>query len=304
MRVIIAGGSGMIGRRLAAELLRDGHEVIALSRDPQRRRGNLPPGLKLERWDGRSAQGWGHLVEGAGAIFHLAGENIGERRWTERRKRAIIESRVLPGLAISEAVAQAKHKPGVVIQSSGVGYYGTHQDEIITEKSLPGEDFMSQICQKWEPPTAAVEQDGVRRVVARNGVVLSREGGALPRMLMPFYFLVGGRLGSGQQWISWIHIRDEVAGLRFLMDHPEAKGVYNLTSPYPVKNVDFERAIGRAMHRPALIPTPGFAIRLLFGEMAVTVLEGQRVVPERLDQAGFVFNFPRIDEAMRDLLAK
>ncbi len=304
MRVIITGGSGLIGRALAVNLLKDGHEVIVLSRDPQRQVGNLPPEVRLEQWDGRSAQGWGHLVEQAGAILNLAGENIGEQRWTDACKRAIVESRSQAGKAVSEAVFHARNKPGVVIQASAIGYYGSHSDEVITEKSPPAEDFMSQICQQWEPTTAPVEQAGVRRVVVRSGVVLSREGGAFPRMLMPFNFFVGGPLGSGQQWISWIHLRDEVAGLRFLMDNPQASGVYNLTSPYPLKNVDFERAIGRATRRPAIIPTPGFAIRLLFGEMAITVLEGQRVVPERLEKEGFVFNFPRIEEALRDLLAK
>ncbi len=265
---------------------------------------NLPSGVRLEQWDGRSAQGWGHLVEQEAAIVNLAGENIGERRWTEARKQAIIESRLRAGKAVSEAVAQARNKPGVVIQASAIGYYGSRTDEILTEKSPPADDFMSRICQQWEPATAPVEQAGVRRVVVRSGVVLSRQGGAFPRMIMPFNFFAGGPLGSGKQWISWIHVRDEVAGLRFLMDNPNASGVYNLTSPYPLKNVDFERAVGRVMHRPAIIPTPAFAIRLLFGEMAITVLEGQRVVPERLEKEGFVFNYPRIEEALRDLLSK
>jgi uncharacterized protein (TIGR01777 family) len=304
MRVIITGGSGLIGQALAADLLKDGHEVIALSRDPQRHSAHLPPGVRLEQWDGRSAQGWGHLVEDAGAIVNLAGENIGERRWTEARKQAIIESRLRAGKAVTEAVTQARSKPTVVVQASAIGYYGSHADEVITEKSPPADDFMSQICQQWEPTTAPVEQAGVRRVVVRSGVVLSRQGGAFPRMIMPFNFFAGGPLGSGQQWVSWIHLRDEVAGLRFLMGNPNAVGVYNLTSPYPLKNVDFERAIGRFMHRPAIIPTPAFAIRLLFGEMALTVLEGQRVAPERLEKEGFIFNFPRIDEALQDLLAE
>jgi uncharacterized protein len=304
MRVIITGGSGLIGKMLAADLLKDGQEVVVLSRDPERQRAQLPQGARLEQWDGRSARGWGHLVQEQTAIVNLAGENIGERRWTEDRKRSIIESRVRAGQAVSEAVAQARSKPAVVVQASAVGYYGSHADEVITEKSPPADDFMSQICQQWEPTTAPVEQAGVRWVVVRSGVVLSRLGGAFPRMVMPFNFFAGGPLGSGQQWISWIHLKDEVAGLRFLMGKPDAAGVYNLTSPYPVKNVDFERAIGRTMHRPAIIPTPAFAIRLLFGEMAITVLEGQRVVPERLEKEGFEFNFPRIEEALRDLLGK
>jgi uncharacterized protein (TIGR01777 family) len=304
MRVIITGGTGLIGRALAADLLKDGHEVIVLSRDPQGHRPNLPSGVRLEQWDGRSAQGWGHLVEQSGVIVNLAGENIGERRWTEARKRALIESRLQAGKAVSEAVAQARIKPGLLVQASAVGYYGSHMDEIITEMSPPADDFMSRICQQCEPATASVEQAGVRRVVVRSGVVLSRQGGAFPRMLMPFNFCVGGPLGSGQQWLSWIHLRDEVAGLRFLMDSPYASGVYNLSSPHPLKNLDFERAIGRVLHRPAFIPTPAFAIWLLFGEMAITVLGGQRVVPERLEKEAFVFNFPRIDEALMDLLAK
>jgi len=303
-RVIITGGSGLIGQALAADLLKDGYEVIVLSRNAQRRGANLPSGMRFEQWDGTSAQGWGHLVEQGAAIVNLAGENIGERRWTETRKQAIIESRLRAGKAVSEAVAQARNKPGVVIQASAIGYYGAHTDEILTEKSPPVDDFMSRICQQWEPATAPVEQAGVRRVVVRSGVVLSRQGGAFPRMIMPFNFFAGGPLGSGKQWISWIHVRDEVAGLRFLIDNPNASGVYNLTSPYPLKNVDFERAIGGVMRRPAIIPTPAFAIRLLFGEMAITVLEGQRVVPERLEKEGFLFNYPRIEEALRDLLSK
>ncbi len=303
-RVIITGGSGLIGQALAADLLKDGYEVIVLSRNAQRRGANLPSGMRFETWDGASAQGWGHLVEQGAAIVNLAGENIGERRWTETRKQAIIESRLRAGKAVSEAVALARNKPGVVIQASAIGYYGAHTDEILTEKSPPVDDFMRRICQQWEPATAPVEQAGVRRVVVRSGVVLSRQGGAFPRMIMPFNFFAGGPLGSGKQWISWIHVRDEVAGLRFLMDKPNASGVYNLTSPYPLKNVDFERAIGGVMRRPAIIPTPAFAIRLLFGEMAITVLEGQRVAPERLEKEGFVFHFPRIEEALRDLFSK
>lgn len=303
-RVIITGGSGLIGQALAADLLKDDFEVIVLSRNAQRQGANLPSGMRFEQWDGTSAQGWGHLVEQGAAIVNLAGENIGERRWTEARKQAIIESRLRAGKAVSEAVAKARNKPDVVIQASAIGYYGSRTDEILTEKSPPTDDFMSRICQQWEPATAPVEQAGVRRVVVRSGVVLSRQGGAFPRMIMPFNFFAGGPLGSGKQWISWIHVRDEVAGLRFLMDNPNASGVYNLSSPYPLKNVDFERAVGRVMRRPAIIPTPAFAIRLLFGEMAITVLEGQRVAPERLEKEGFVFNYPRIEEALRDLLSK
>ncbi len=304
MRVIITGGSGLIGRALAADLLKDGYEVIALSRDPQRYQVGMPAGLRLEAWDGQSAQGWGHLVEHAAAVVNLAGENIGAGRWTAQRKQEILESRLKAGQAVSQAVMQANHKPAVLVQASAVGYYGSQSDEIITEKSPAADDFLSRTCQLWESVTFPVEQAGVRRVVARSGVVLSRQGGAFPRMLLPFNFFAGGPLGDGRQWISWIHLRDEIAGLRFLIEYPQASGVYNLTSPNPLQNGDFERTIGRVLRRPAFLPTPAFAIRLLFGEMAQTVLEGQRVVPERLENAGFTFQYPHLEQAVRDLLTK
>jgi uncharacterized protein len=304
MRVIITGGSGLIGRALSIDLLKDGYEVIVLSREPKRYTDIVPSGVRLEGWDGQSARGWGGLVDQSTAIVNLAGENIGDGRWTAQRKQALLESRLKAGMAVSQAVTQARKKPELLLQASGVGFYGSHADEIITEKSPASDDFLSRTSQKWEASTETVEQAGVRRVIARNGVVLSCQGGAFPRMLLPFRFFLGGPLGSGQQWISWIHLQDEVAALRFLIDNPKAVGVYNLTSPNPLRNVDFERTIGQVMGRPVILTTPAVAIRLFFGEMAVTVLEGQRVVPERLKKDGFVFNYPHLEGAVRDLLTK
>ena len=304
MRVIITGGTGLIGRELATSLVNDGNEVILLSRNPSRKRTEARNGVRIEQWDGSTSQGWGHLVEGAGAIVNLAGENIGAGRWTKERKRAILESRVQAGQAVSEAVAKAKEKPAVVVQISGVGYYGIHKDELITEKSPSAEDYPSRICQAWEAATAPVEEEGVRRVVVRSGVILTTKGGALPRMLLPFKFFVGGRLGDGKQWLSWIHMRDEIAGLRYFIENSNVSGVFNLTSPYPIRNAELAGAIGHAMHRPSFFPVPAFVIRLLFGEMATTVLDGQRVLPERLEKAGFVFNYPRIDDALNQLLSQ
>jgi hypothetical protein len=304
MRVIITGGTGLIGQELAGSLVRDGHEVIALSRRPSQKQPISGSGVRIELWDGKTAQGWGHLAEGAGAIVNLAGENIGAGRWNQARKRAILESRIQAGEAVSEAVANAKVKPAVVVQISGVGYYGIHGDEMISESSSSANDYLSKVCQAWESATAPVEDDGVRRVIARSGVVLSTKGGALPRMLLPFKFFVGGRLGSGKQWISWIHMQDQVAGLRYFIENPNISGVYNLTSPYPIQNAELAKTIGRIMHRPSFFPVPAFAIRLIFGEMATTVLDGQRVLPERLEKAGFVFNYPRIGDALKQLLSR
>lgn len=304
MRIIITGGAGLIGMELADFWINKGHEVIALTRRPELIRSNSRPGLRFEKWDGRSAQGWGSLVEGADAIINLAGENIGAGRWSTKRKTAILQSRQNAGHAIVDAVKQARIKPGLVIQVSGVDYYGVHGDERITDEQKTGEGFLSEVCVGWEEATLGVEQLGVRRVVTRSAVVLTLKGGAFPRILMPFKFFAGGPLGSGKQWFSWVHMKDEVAAMDWFLNNQSASGVYNLCSPNPLRNRELARAIGQVMHRPAFIPVPAPVIRLLFGEMAVTVLGGQRAVPDRLLNEGFSFTFPEIEPALRDLLDK
>ncbi len=301
MRVIITGGTGLIGRALAASLASDGHEVVVLTRHPQHVSG-LPAGARAERWDGATLAGWGHLADGAGAIVNLAGENLGASRWSAERKRRILSSRVNAGQAVLAAVRSAERKPAVLIQSSAVGYYGPRGDEIITERSAPGTDFMAQVAVQWEASTEPVESLGVRRAIIRSGVVLSMAGGALPRLVQPFHFFVGGRLGSGKQWFSWMHIDDEVRAIRFLIDDAQASGPYNLTAPDPVTNATLARTVGHVLGRPALFPVPAFVLRLLFGEMATTVLDGQRVAPERLAGLDFAFRYPVLEPALRDLL--
>ena len=302
MRVLIPGGSGMLGRRLAANLTADGYEVILLSRAPKRV-GALPNGARVERWDGGTATGWSHLADGAAAIINLAGENIAGGRWTEERRSKIVQSRTRAGTAVVEAVKAATVKPNLVIQASGVGYYGPHGDEAVTERDGSGDDFGAQVCVQWEAATAPAEALGVRRVVIRTGVVLSPEALALRRLMLPYRFFVGGRLGSGRQWFSWIHIADYVAGVRFLMDRPDASGVFNLSAPGPLPNSDFGQALGQAMGRPSWIPMPAAAMRLLFGEMSSVLLDGQRVVPRRLLDLGFQFRFPTAGLALRDIMS-
>lgn len=303
MRIIITGGTGLVGTALAVDLLKDGHEVILMSRDPDRHAQKSPQEARVVKWDARSAEGWGHLAEGADAIINLAGANIGEGRWTVERKKIIVESRENAGKAVVQVVAGAKQKPGLVVQSSGVDFYGVHGEEKITENDHAGEGFLSQVTRTWEESTRPVEEFGVRRVVYRGAVVLAMQGGALPRILLPFRLFAGGPLGSGRQWFSWVHIKDQVAALRFFIDHPETTGVYNVSAPNPVQNKELARAIGTIMRRPAFIPVPVFVIRLLFGEMSVTVLGGQRVLPDRLQKASFSFDFQTIETALQDLLA-
>jgi uncharacterized protein (TIGR01777 family) len=301
MRVIITGGTGLIGRPLAARLASDGHEVIVLSRHPSSV-GGIPPNVRVAGWDARTAGGWGPLADGAGAIINLAGENIGEGRWTEDRKQSILQSRLHAGQAVVEAVQAATTKPGVVIQSSAVGYYGPRGDEELTEDAPAGNDFTSHVAVQWEASTAPVEAMGVRRVVIRSGVVLAREGGALPRMALPFRLFAGGYYGNGRQWLSWIHSADEVRGIQFLMENSAASGVFNLTSPQPLTSRAFAQALARAMGRPDWIPVPAVAFQLLFGEMSTMLLDGQRVIPRHLLDLGFRFDYPDATQALRNLL--
>lgn len=308
MKIIITGGTGLIGRALAADLAAGQNEVIVLTRNPNGSQ-KLPDGVSAVVWDGKSANGWGQYADGADAIVNLAGESIaGETplkiRWTEARKKRILESRLNAGKAVVEAVANAVKKPGVVIQSSAVGYYGARSTPPFDEDAPAGNDYLAGVCKDWEASTSAVEGMGVRRVVIRTGVVLSKDGGALPLQMLPFLFFAGGPIGNGRQGYPWIHIRDEVKAIRFLIENPFASGVYNLTAPKMVNNAEFSKSLGRALNRPAFIPTPAFVFQLAFGEAATILVDGQLPQPRRLLQAGFQFQFSEAEPALRDLLQK
>ena len=300
MKVIILGGAGLIGRALAEDLARGGHEVIALTRRQQPPERSLK-GIRFEQWDGKSAQGWGHLANNADAIVNLAGENLSAGRWTPERKQRIIDSRVNAGAAVVQAIQQASTKPKMLLQISGIGAYGVSESETFNETSPYGNDFLAGVTRQWEDSTNAVEALGVRRVVARTGVVLSNAGGAFPRMLLPFKLFIGGPLGSGRQWLSWLHVDDQVRALRLLIENQQARGVYNLSAE-PVTNRQFSQALGKVMRRPAFFPVPAFAIRLLFGEMGTLVLDGQRATAQRLADLGFEFRFPDIETALKNLV--
>jgi uncharacterized protein (TIGR01777 family) len=306
MRVLITGGSGLIGRAVAAPLAAEGNEVVVLSRDPARVRG-LPAGVRAAHWDGRSAAGWEALIEAGSAVINLAGEAIAAGRWTEERKRRIRASRVEAGRAVVDAVrlaAEEGRAPSVVVQASGIGYYGDTGDQEIGEDHLPGGDFLAEAAIAWEASTAEVETLGVRRVVLRTGVVLDREGGALAKMLPPFRLGLGGPLGGGRQWLPWIHMADEVGAILFLLATAAATGPFNLCAPRPVQNRDFARAIGRQLHRPSILPAPAPVLRLVLGELAEALLTGQRAHPRRLLAAGYPFRHPDLPEALADLLPR
>lgn len=304
-KVIVTGATGFIGKALCFRLEREGYQVIALSRNPDRGQQLFGSQTTVARWDGANASEWQEYAERAYAVVNLAGENIGSGRWTSQRKQAILQSRLDAGKAVVEAVKSAHVKPRVVVQASAIGFYGSRRNDMIDEFSSAGEGFLADVAKEWEQSTHAVESLGVRRVIIRSGVVLGAEGGALLQLLKPFRFFAGGPLGSGRQWFSWIHIEDEVNAILFLLKREDLRGIFNLTAPRPLLQKDFARILGKIIRRPSWFPTPGFILRAIMGEMAEEMLlVSQRVTPHRLLEAEYRFLYPEAEQAIKDILEK
>jgi len=302
MRVIITGGTGLIGRELSQLISADGHDVIVFSRNPGKAVG-MPTVVRVEEWNTENIDNWGALVDGADAIINLAGAGIADGRWSRERKQLISDSRLDAGNILVEAIQAAEKKPTTFIQASAVGYYGTtNNDHELTEESLSGNDFLAKVCFDWELSTAPIERMGIRRVLLRTGIVLSNEGGAFPRMVLPFKMYAGGPLGDGEQWLPWIHHEDQAAAIYFLLKNEEANGPFNLSAPEPLINREFSQAIGRAMGRPSFMPAPAIALKLALGEMSTLVLDGQRAVPSKLIELGYTFKYPTAEVALTELL--
>lgn len=302
MRIVVSGGSGLIGGALVESLTRAGWEAVILSRAPARL-GHLSRRVRAVEWDAQSSEGaWREVCEGADALVHLAGENLAAGRWTAARKERMWRSRVASGEALAAGLQGLSRPPKVFLQASGVGYYGAHGSEELDERAATGEGFICELSRAWEGASRGVEALGVRRAVLRTGMVLSADGGALPKLVLPFRFFAGGWMGNGKQWISWIHIADLVAAMRFLIDSDEASGPFNLTAPQPVENRTMAREIGRALRRPSWLPVPAFALNLLLGEMATVLLTGQRAIPRRLLDLGYRFHYSTLDRALANLL--
>lgn len=300
MRAILAGGTGFIGQALARELQENGWEIVVLSRSPGKVAEVYDSGVIGMRWDNGD---WPDMLGPEAVIVNLAGANIASGRWTESRKRAILESRVNAGEHIVRAVKLGAAMPAALIQGSAVGYYGPRGTKLLDEDTPSGDGFLAEVTRQWEASTAPLEEMGIRRVVIRTGMVLG-DGGALARMLPPFRFFMGGPPGDGFQGVSWIHMADEVGAIRFLMEHTECRGAYNLTAPTPVRFRKFARILGQTINRPYKLKAPAFALRLLFGDMADEVLlSGQLALPKRLQEAGYAFRFPELDDALRDILS-
>jgi uncharacterized protein len=303
MKIVIAGGTGFLGRPLAAALGAAGHEAVVLTRaagqTPKHDRPNATSSPRLVAWAPNGEAGpWAGEVDGAAAVVNLAGESIAAGRWTDARKQRILESRVLATRSLVQAIRRAASPRPALISGSAVGYYGPRGDEIVTEATDPGSDFLARVCLQWEGEALAAAGE-TRVVFVRTGLVLERDGGALPRMLPPFWLGAGGPVGSGRQFWPWIHRRDWIDLVRFAIDSPAIAGPLNASAPNPVTNAEFARALGKVLGRPAFILAPAFALRLLLGEMAdALLLAGQRAVPARAQQSGFAFTFPHLDSAL------
>ncbi len=298
MHILIAGATGLLGRAVSRELRRQGHQVVALSHtfsgDP-----------RVIPWEPHAGRLEVKLLESFDVAINLAGANIGEGRWSEERKRAFYDSRVKSTQLLAEALASLERPPSVLISASAVGYYGNRGDEVLTEESGPGDDFMGKLCAAWEAVAEPARARGIRVVHTRTGVVLTKRGGALPRMMTPFRFGVGGPLGSGRQWWSWISLDDLVGVMQFLMTAPTASGPVNVVSPQPVRNKEFAKTLGKVMRRPAIFPAPAFMLRLILGaERADEILlSSQRVNSAKLQRLGYAFKLPELEPALRNALA-
>lgn len=301
--VIISGATGFIGTMLVQKLVEKKYAVVVLSRNPGKATALNSSQVEVVSWDGRSASGWAHYADGAYGIINLAGENIAAGRWTPARKAAILQSRLSAGKAIVEAVALAAQKPRALIQAAGIGYYGNRGDEVLDETLPAGAGFLSDVALQWEQSTKPVEALGVRRAIIRTGIVLGRNGGFLSRVLLPFKLFMGGYMGTGRQWLSWIHMEDEVGAICFLLEREDARGAFNLSAPQPLTAKDFFHEVGKALGRPSWLPVPGFALHLALGEMAdELILSGQRALPKRLLETGYAFYYPSARKALANLL--
>jgi uncharacterized protein (TIGR01777 family) len=296
VKVIIAGGTGFLGSAVRARLHQAGHEVVLLTRRPR------PDARDQVQWqpDGTSGP-WAHALQGAHVIVNLAGEDIAGGRWTAARESVLRQSRLLPTRSLVAAMQQLAEPTPALVNVSGINYYGDRGDETVTEATPAGSDFLAQLCIDWEREAEQAAAKA-RVVILRSAPVLHPSGGALARMLLPFRLGVGGRLGSGKQYFPWIHRDDWVSLVSWTIDTPDARGAFNATAPTPATNAAFTRALGRALHRPAVIPVPAFGLRLVLGELAEILLTGQRAIPARAQEMGFRFRFSDIDEALRDMM--
>ena len=304
MRVVLVGGSGFIGKKLIDRLLQAHCELTVLSRTPNKVKNSFRA-VHAELWDTKTNNALHDVLDGADAVINLTGESIASKRWTRMQKQRILSSRMESTQALIGAMKQMKRKPAVLLNASAVGYYGHVPEGEVTETRAKGNGFLADVCAVWEAEALKAQDFGIRVVLLRTGIVINKTGGALQKLLLPFRLFLGGPLGSGAQWFPWIHLQDEVSGILFAMENEHMSGPVNLAAPESVRMSEFCKVLGGILHRPSWIRVPSRALHLVLGEMAgPLLLEGQNMIPQKLIASGFKFQFPKLEDALKDLLSE
>jgi uncharacterized protein (TIGR01777 family) len=303
MNIVVSGGTGFIGWPLCASLFQKGHRITLLTRRIEAQR-SCDSTVTAVEWNGREAGAWEHCLKGADAVINLSGAPIADGRWTDARKRLLTESRILSTYLLVEAMSRCTSKPRTLINASGIGYYGTSDDRVLDETAVRGQGFLADLCLSWEAEALRAAEFGVRVVMLRTGMVLERDGGALPRMLLPFRFFAGGPIMPGTQWVSWIHRRDHIGLIQWALTTPSISGPLNAVAPEAVTMNWFCEILGQVLHRPSWLPVPGFALQMALGELGTLMTTGQRVNPAKALSGGYAFHYPTLEPALRAIMAR
>ncbi len=303
MHIVVTGGTGFIGRPLCLSLSAEGHTVTVLTRRPVEAQPMFGPAVTAVEWNGREVGSWEQSLEGADAIINLAGAPIADARWTTARKRLLTDSRVLSTRLLVEALSRRSSRPPTFISASGIGYYGASDDRVLDEGAARGEGFLADLCLEWEAAALRAAQFGTRVVLLRTGMVLEQDGGALPKMLLPFRLFAGGPIMPGTQWVSWIHRRDHIGLIRWAVKTSAVTGPLNAVAPSPVTMSEFSETLGKVLHRPSWFPVPGVALSVALGELGTLMTTGQRVSPAKALSDGYVFQYPTLEPALQSILA-
>ncbi|MFQ6116259.1 MAG: TIGR01777 family oxidoreductase, partial [bacterium] len=304
MKIVLSGGTGFIGGALLRQLQETKNQVVLLTRKPEAIKKLAKDTVEIIFWDGKTMGSWAKCLDGSDAIINLAGEPIAKKRWTKEQKRRIINSRVEATKAMVTAIAETKKKPSILVNASAVGFYGNVEDEDVTESHPKGNDFVADVCEQWEREACMAEALDIRVVLPRFGVVLAKDGGAFKKMQLPFKLFVGGPLGTGRQWFSWVHREDVIGVILFALEQSKLSGPVNVVAPEPVTMKQFCKTLGKALGRPSWAPVPALVLRALLGEMAEMFLTGQRVIPKKLEELGYQFQYPKLEEALSAILSK
>jgi hypothetical protein len=304
MNIVVAGGTGFIGSALCHSLVGQGHRVSILTRGVRQSAREANAQINWVLWNGRDQGPWEQVLEGADAVINLAGAPIAEARWTDARKQLLTDSRVLTTRLLVRAMSQRSSKPATLINASGIGFYGASDDRRLDEGATRGQGFLADLCLAWEAEALRAAEFGARVVLLRTGMVLEQDGGALPKMLLPFQFFAGGPIMPGSQWVSWIHRQDHIGLIQWSLHTPTVSGPINAVAPEPVTMKTFCEVLGRVLHRPSWLPVPSFALKLLLGELGTLMTTGQRVIPTKAITAGYRFHYPTLEPALRAVFKK